>query len=36
MMASSLDPRNLFDVKGIVAVITGGGSGLFEKTLNIV
>jgi hypothetical protein len=27
-MASSLDPTSLFDVKGLVAVITGGGSGL--------
>jgi hypothetical protein len=28
IMASSLDAANLFSVNGLVAVITGGGSGL--------
>jgi len=29
MATSMIDAKNLFNVKGLVAVITGGGSGSF-------
>lgn len=34
-MASSLDSAKLFNVNGLVAVITGGGSGLVSSAICI-
>jgi len=33
---SSIDASNLFAVKGLVAVITGGGTGLFHHFVSIL
>jgi hypothetical protein len=31
---TSIEANNLFNVNGLVAVITGGGSGLFSHTFS--
>lgn len=33
---SAIDASNLFTVKGLVAVITGGGTGLFHHYVRIL
>lgn len=33
---SAIDASNLFTVKGLVAVITGGGTGLFHSFVRIL